>query len=147
MKKTAYVVNTARAAVIDQKDFVEALESGTIAGAAVDVYWQEPVPQTPPLEDAQRSLHPPHGWPHYRRRRLVRRNDVPGSAGVPQRRAETVHLEESLKSVQTKYRGRATGLGPEESGLFLYMCGWHSADSAQRYCYDVTTESFQLCRS
>ena len=47
MKKTAYVVNTARAAVIDQKDFVEALESGTIAGAAVDVYWQEPVPQPP----------------------------------------------------------------------------------------------------
>ena len=50
MKKTAYVVNTARAAVIDQKDFVEALENGTIAGAAVDVYWQEPVPQPPLLK-------------------------------------------------------------------------------------------------
>lgn len=49
MKKTAYVVNTARAAVIDQKDFVEALQSGEIAGAAIDVYWEEPVPVNHPL--------------------------------------------------------------------------------------------------
>lgn len=40
MKPTAYVINTARAAVIDQKDFVEALMNKTIAGAAVDVYWK-----------------------------------------------------------------------------------------------------------
>ena len=49
MKKSAYVVNTARAYVIDQKDFVEALQNGDIAGAAVDVYWKEPVPANHPL--------------------------------------------------------------------------------------------------
>ncbi len=44
MKPTAILINTARAAVIDQKDFVEALQNGTIGGAAIDVYWKEPVP-------------------------------------------------------------------------------------------------------
>ena len=60
MKKTAYVVNTARAAVIDQKDFVEALENGTIAGAAVDVYWQEPVPANHPLLKMRNVVCTPH---------------------------------------------------------------------------------------
>lgn len=60
MKKTAYVVNTARAAVIDQKDFVEALQNGDIAGAAVDVYWQEPVPVNHPLLKMRNVLCTPH---------------------------------------------------------------------------------------
>ena len=38
MKPTAYIINTARAAVIDKKDFVEALENKLIAGAALDVF-------------------------------------------------------------------------------------------------------------
>ena len=60
MKKTAYVVNTARAAVIDQRDFVEALQNGDIAGAAVDVYWQEPVPINHPLLKMRNVVCTPH---------------------------------------------------------------------------------------
>ncbi len=60
MKKSAYVVNTARAAVIDQKDFVEALQNGDIAGGAVDVYWQEPVPANHPLLSMRNVLCTPH---------------------------------------------------------------------------------------
>lgn len=60
MKKTAYVVNTARAAVIDQKDFVEALQNKEIAGAAVDVYWEEPVPQNHPLLGMRNVVCTPH---------------------------------------------------------------------------------------
>lgn len=60
MKPSAYLINTARAAVIDQKDLVEALENGTIYGAALDVYWQEPIPANHPLLSMERVLLTPH---------------------------------------------------------------------------------------
>lgn len=60
MKPEAYVINTARAAVIDQKDFVEALEKKQIAGAAVDVYWEEPVPANHPLLQMRNVVCTPH---------------------------------------------------------------------------------------
>jgi glyoxylate reductase len=42
MKPTAYLVNTARAQVIDETALIDALERHAIAGAAIDVYWNEP---------------------------------------------------------------------------------------------------------
>ena len=60
MKPTAYLVNTARAAVIDQRDFVEALQNKTIGGAAVDVYWQEPIPANHPLLKMRNVTCTPH---------------------------------------------------------------------------------------
>ncbi len=60
MKKTAWLVNSARAAVIDERDFVEALQNGDIAGAAIDVYWQEPVPANHPLLKMRNCLCSPH---------------------------------------------------------------------------------------
>lgn len=60
MKPSAILINTARAAVINQKDFVEALEKGTIGGAAIDVYWQEPVPVNHPLLSMRNVVCTPH---------------------------------------------------------------------------------------
>ena len=60
MKPTAYLINTARAAVIDQKDLVEALQNGEIGGAAIDVYWQEPVPANHPLLKMRNVVCTPH---------------------------------------------------------------------------------------
>lgn len=60
MKSSAILVNTAHAAVIDQQDFVEALENRTIAGAAIDVYWQEPVPANHPLLKMRNVVCTPH---------------------------------------------------------------------------------------
>ena len=60
MKPTAILINTARAAVIDQKDFVEALQNGEIAGAAIDVYWKEPVPANHPLLSMRNVVCTPH---------------------------------------------------------------------------------------
>lgn len=60
MKPTAYVINTARAYVIDQKDFVEALQNGQIGGAAIDVYWEEPVPANHPLLSMRNVVCTPH---------------------------------------------------------------------------------------
>lgn len=60
MKPTAYLINTARAAVIEQRDLVEALQSGQIAGAALDVYWQEPIPANHPLLSMRNVVLTPH---------------------------------------------------------------------------------------
>ncbi len=60
MKKNAILINTARAAVINQRDFVEALQNGDIGGAAIDVYWKEPVPANHPLLSMRNVVCTPH---------------------------------------------------------------------------------------
>lgn len=44
MKNTAYLINTARGGIIDEDELLNAVENGTIAGAALDVIEHEPVP-------------------------------------------------------------------------------------------------------
>lgn len=60
MKHTAYLINTARGALVDESALVEALHAGRIAGAAVDVYSQEPLPADHPLRTAPRCVLTPH---------------------------------------------------------------------------------------
>lgn len=60
MKRSAYLINTARAYVIHQRDLIEALENKVIAGAAVDVYWKEPVPANHPLLKMRNVVCTPH---------------------------------------------------------------------------------------
>lgn len=49
MKPSALLVNTARAGLVDENALVAALRTGTIRGAALDVYWREPLPADHPL--------------------------------------------------------------------------------------------------
>jgi glyoxylate reductase len=51
MKPTAFLVNTSRGPVIDEKALVRALKENWIAGAALDVYEKEPLPADSPLRD------------------------------------------------------------------------------------------------
>src|SRR2546421_1179801 len=60
MKTTAYFINTARGALVDDSALVQALEKGTIGGAATDVYSQEPLPADSPLRSAPNLLLTPH---------------------------------------------------------------------------------------
>lgn len=59
MKPTAYLINTARGQVIVEDDLIEALQAGTIAGAALDVRASEP-PQGSPLNRMPNVILTPH---------------------------------------------------------------------------------------
>ena len=59
MRRTAYLINTARGAHVDEQALVEALRSGIIAGAAMDVYEHEPAIH-PALLDLPNVVLSPH---------------------------------------------------------------------------------------
>jgi D-3-phosphoglycerate dehydrogenase len=60
MKTSAVVINTARGQVIDESALIKALETGTIAGAAMDVFEVEPLPGSSPLMDMGNVMLAPH---------------------------------------------------------------------------------------
>ena len=60
MKKTAYIINTSRGAVMDQKALVKVLSEEAIAGAGLDVFEKEPVPLDDPILKLQNVVLAPH---------------------------------------------------------------------------------------
>ncbi|OLN31201.1 NAD(P)-dependent oxidoreductase [Desulfosporosinus metallidurans] len=73
MKPSAFIINTARGAIISEPDLIEALKAGKLGGAALDVQDPEPPEATNPLFDMKNVILTPHiGWRRFEsRQRLI----------------------------------------------------------------------------
>ena len=60
MKRSAFLINTARGGLVSEKALINALSREAIAGAAVDVYDDEPIPLDHPLRSLPNVLLTPH---------------------------------------------------------------------------------------
>jgi len=60
MKRGAYIINCARGGIVVENDLIEAIRSGQIAGAALDVYETEPLPSDSPLRSIPQIVMTPH---------------------------------------------------------------------------------------
>ena len=65
MKPTSLLINTARGGLIDEAALVRALQSGTLGGACLDVFAEEPLPAESSLRKLDNGIHTPHtaGYP------------------------------------------------------------------------------------
>lgn len=73
MRSTAVYINIGRGATADEEALIEALRSGTIAGAALDVFEKEPLPDTSPLWEMEQVIITPHNagsTDHYNERAM-----------------------------------------------------------------------------
>lgn len=60
MKPTAFLINTSRGPIVEESALIEALEKNVIAGAAIDVYDQEPLQKDHPFRSLENVLATPH---------------------------------------------------------------------------------------
>ena len=60
MKPTAFLINTSRGGTVNEPDLIAALQSGVIAGAGLDVFWNEPLEADSPLRALDNVFLTPH---------------------------------------------------------------------------------------
>jgi len=60
MKKTAFLINTARGKIVNEKDLIYALKKGIISGAGLDVFWNEPISGAHPFAKMKNVVIMPH---------------------------------------------------------------------------------------
>ncbi|HWP28565.1 MAG TPA: D-2-hydroxyacid dehydrogenase family protein [Chloroflexota bacterium] len=64
LRPTAYLINTARGAIVDEIALLDLLRSRRLAGAALDVFTEEPLPPSHPFRQLDNVVLTPHiGWP------------------------------------------------------------------------------------
>src|SRR5437899_3807341 len=60
MKRTAFLINTARGKIVNEKDLIYALKKGIVAGAGLDVFWNEPISGAHPFAKMKNVVAMPH---------------------------------------------------------------------------------------
>ena len=71
MKDSAYFINVARGKIVDESALINALKEGKIAGAGLDVFVEEPLPEDSPLYELDNVLITPHlagSFPEYNKK-------------------------------------------------------------------------------
>ncbi len=126
MKRGSFVVNCARGGVIDELALVEAIKAGHIAGAALDVYCEEPLPLDSPLRDpevAEKVLFTPHiGANTFEAQDMVAviccKNVLHALKGLPCENAVNLPFcEESLSERERAFLRLARAMGHIGAGL------------------------------
>lgn len=64
MKRTAYLINAARHEIFNEKDFINTIQAGSFAGAAIDVYAEDPPPLDSPMLNLPNIVYTPHNAAH-----------------------------------------------------------------------------------
>ena len=126
MKKGAYVINTSRGGVIDEHALMEALDAGHLAGAALDVFAEEPLPPDHPLRRHPKVVLTPH---------------IGGSTQEAQARVATDAAEQVIMVLQSKpapYAVNAPIVPPQE---LAFLTPWIDlAERLGRFLRQVTQE-------
>jgi glycerate dehydrogenase len=100
MKKSAFLINTARGRLIHEADLARALENGTIAAAALDVVSREPIAPDNPLLNLRNCLITPHiAWASIEARRRLTETAC--------RNIEAFLRGEPIHIVNSRYLGEA----------------------------------------
>ncbi len=99
MKPTAILINTARAALVDEGALVAALREGKIAGAGIDVFYQEPINPDNPLLELENVVLSPHvGWVTHEASARLRKMPVDNIIAWLEGRPEHVVNPEALRA-------------------------------------------------
>jgi phosphoglycerate dehydrogenase-like enzyme len=104
MKRSAYLINTSRGPIVEEKALVRALEDGQIAGAGLDVFDQEPLPAEHPLRKLRTVTLTPH-------------------VGYVTERSYRVFFEDVIDNIRCYLDGRPgrpLGPSPRRAGVFYF---------------------------
>ena len=102
MKKTAYLVNTSRGPIVDEKALIAALNAKSIAGAGLDVFDVEPLPLDHPFRKMDNVV-------HHAASRLCQRAELPRiftrrRRGHPRLARRQAGAGDSPKCAEASYR-------------------------------------------